>query len=262
MPKSNSSIRCFEGSAEPHAAFWSWKVLDAVDGGADGGAELSFIGVISEYSWMEDAVTPKNFARDLAKFGKGGPIQIRMHSPGGEIFAAGAIASMLGSYKGKKTVVIDGLCASAAVMVALSADTVKISDTAYMMIHNPYYSALMGQLDAEALKKIAVELETFTTGMLAAYESRTGIPQDELRTMLDAETWMTAAQAVEKGFADEVISGNSGGKTKPTELKNFVNVPGELLNMADEVEQSAADLELERQAQALRDEIDLYKEQK
>lgn len=245
-----SPIRCFEGSAEPYAAFWRWSVLDAAKDG-EGGAQLDFIGQISEFSWLGDEVTPAKFAQDLETFGKGGPITIRMHSPGGEVFAAGAIASMLSAYKGKKTVVIEGLCASAAVMVALSADVVRISDTAYMMVHNPGYGSLYGWLDAETLRKFADNLVVFTDGMLTAYENRTGLGREVLAGLLDAETWMTAEQAVTMGFADEVIAGG-GAKARPNELKNFVNVPGELLNVVDD----QADA-LEREAESLRFEVDL-----
>lgn len=253
----DSPIRCFDGSAEPFQPFWQWKVEDAAQP-----AELSFYGVISEYSWLNDTITPAKFKQDLQNYGKNGPITIRMHSPGGEIFAAHAIASTLRDYPGKKTVVIDGICASAAVMVALSADKIQIQDAAYMMVHNPGFGALGGWLDAETLRKAADMLDIFTTGMLDAYQNRTSLTRDELQSMLDAETWMTANQAVANGFADEVLTGKKMPDQARSAVKNalikYVNVPGELLNISSDGEQIAAGLESEREAQSLRDYIDLY----
>lgn len=255
MAKNNTPIRVAQGSAKPLEPFWAWQARNDF-----GEAELSFYGYISEYSWLDDDVTPKKFKSDLARYGRNGPITIRMHSGGGELVAASAIASMLTAYPGRKTVVIDGLCASAAVIVALSADVIKIHDAAYMMVHNPGYGLLWGWMDAVTLRKYADLLDTFTSGMLDAYESRTGLDRGTLTSMLDAETWMTALEAVEKGFAHEVVRGNS--PTPPSEsmknmLTNFINVPAELLNLSSR-ESDPQDLESDREAQRLRDEIDLY----
>ena len=122
----NKPIRVVEGNAKPFESFW--QVRDAAQTGGE--PEIDFIGYISEYSWMGDEVTPKKFKADLYEVGKGGPVTIRMHSGGGEIFAASAIRAILDQYPGDKTVCIDGLCASAAVAIALAGNKVKIYDTA------------------------------------------------------------------------------------------------------------------------------------
>lgn len=231
-------IRVVEGNAKPFAPFW--QVRNAAETG--GNPEISFYGYISEFSWMGDEITPKKFREDLYMLGNGGPITIRMHSGGGEVFAASAIRSMLIEYPGEVTVCIDGLCASAAVGVALAGDKIKIYDTAYMMVHNPSYPYLMGDLNADALQKMADELRVFKEGLLNAYESRTGLERSVLTTLLDETTWMTAAKAVELGFADEVLSGGAPVKTDNTVL-NYVNVPTALLNSVsvNEVEKPVTD---------------------
>jgi ATP-dependent Clp protease, protease subunit len=251
MPK--HPIRVFDGVTQPYDAFWQWNPVNAA-----GEPELSFYGYISEFSWLEDDITPKKFQNDLKSFGKNGPITIRMHSGGGEIFAAHAIASMLRDYPGKKTVIIDGLCASAAVMVALSADKVKIQDAAYMMVHNPGYGSLWGWMDAGTLRQYADMLDTFRNGMLDAYANRTQKSREELAALLDAETWMTATEAVAAGFADEVLTGGKPIKAQQIALKNFVNVPGELLNFTSEIQPDPQAIEIEREAQSLRDYLDVY----
>lgn len=228
----NKNIRVVEGNAKPFEPFW--QVRNAAQTGGD--PEIDFVGYISEFSWFDDDVTPKKFKDDLNKAGKGGPITVRMHSGGGEIFAAAAIRAMLSEYPGKVTVRIEGLCASAAVAIALAGDVVQIYDTAYMMIHNPAYTFFGAMLDADTMTKMADELRVFKDGLLNAYETRTKISRDELSAMLDAETWMTAQTAVELGFADEVISGGKSMKTDVKSVQNYVNIPSVLLNVADEEE--------------------------
>lgn len=224
----NNPIRVVEGNAKPYEPFW--QVRDAAQTGGD--PEIDFVGYISEFSWFGDEITPKKFKDDLYNVGKGGPVTIRMHSGGGEIFAAAAIRAMLIDYPGKKTVKIDGLAASAAVAIALAGDTVKIFDTSYMMVHNPGYGALMGYLDADTMEKFAAELRLFKEGLLNAYESRTRLDRKALSAMMDEETWMTAQQAVELGFADEVITGGSPIKKDLAEtVRNYAHVPQELLNL-------------------------------
>lgn len=220
-------IRVVEGSAKPFEAFWS--VRNAAQTGGD--AEVDLIGPISEFSWFGDEVTPKKFKEDLYNAGNGGPVLVRLHSGGGDIFAASTIRAILAEYPGKVTVNVMGLCASAAVGVALAADEVNVMDTAYFMIHNPAYMFFGAMLDSETMRKMADDLVVFKDGILNAYTERTGLSRDELSTMMDAETWMNAADAVSKGFADHVISGGRKLEVSAA-VKNFVNVPSVLLNQA------------------------------
>jgi ATP-dependent Clp protease protease subunit len=256
MPKTKQPIRCFDGEAEPYSRFWTWTPRNEADDG--GPAELSFYGVISEYEWFEDDITPQKFKQDLETFGGGGPIVVSIHSSGGAMFAASAIRAMLMRYEGHVTTRIDGVCASAAVWIATSGDVVQIQDSASVMVHNPGYNFL-----------IVSELEVFKNGLLDTYEKRTGLPRNQLSRMLNEGTWMTAKQAVENGFADEVISTRRviDPDDYKKELSNFANVPPEILNMVDvslvengpEPEPAPEhDLEFERQVQALRDEVDIY----
>ena len=226
----NNPIRVVQGNAKPYERFWT--VKDAAETGGD--PEIEFSGYISEYSWFGDEITPKKFKEDLYGIGKGGPVTIRVNSGGGEIIAASVIRATLLDYPGKKTVKVDGLAASAAVAVALAGDSVKIFDTAYMMVHNPGYGLLMGYLDADALDKFAEELRLFREGILNAYETRTGLDRAALAKMMDEETWMTAQQAVELGFADEVITGGSPiRKDVKYAVRDYAHVPPALLMAID-----------------------------
>jgi ATP-dependent Clp protease, protease subunit len=264
MPKSDRKrepIRCFDGDARPGEPFWNWRVRNANEEEYD--PELEFYGYISEYSWWEDDITPKKFKDELYTNGQGGPITIRINSGGGEVVAASVIRSILSDYPGKKTVRIDGMCASAAVAVALAGDEIQAQDTAYMMIHNPMYSFFLATLNAEDMLKLASELEIFKSGILDAYQNRTGLDREELSRMCTDETWMTAAQAKELGFIDEVISAGQSaiqpGENITNQLRNYHNVPSALLNAATkektEPDEPQTDPELERMAAELREEI-------
>lgn len=259
MPKKIEPIRCFEGSAKPYEPFWNWRVVDEAQAEAE--PELEFYGYISEYSWWGDEITPKKFKDDLNKFGQGGPVTVRINSGGGEVIAASTIRSILVDYPGRVTVRIDGLCASAAVMVALSGDVIRIQDSAYMMIHKPGYSMLFGYLTEDVLEGIVNTLKVFTASTVDLYALHTKIEPEKMEKMLLDETWMNANQAVELGFADEVIN-NSDPVKKNTSmmnmLENYKNVPSALLNLSSQEEQ-AVDVEFEREAQRLRDEIDVYR---
>ena len=219
-------IRIVEGTAKPHEAFWLMR--PAAEGQP---AEIDFFGYISEFSWLGDEITPQQFKQDLTRVGQGGPITIRIHGGGGDIFAAAAIRAMLMDYPGRKTVKIMGLAASAAVAIALAGDEIQIFDTAYMMIHNPGYQLLIGWITAEVMRKWASELELFSEGLINAYAGRTGLERPAIQQMMDAETWMTAQQAVELGFADKIVTGEKApAQITASTLQGFAHVPAVLIN--------------------------------
>lgn len=239
-------IRCFDGSAKPHERFWN--VRNAAETGGE--PEMEMYGYISEYSWFEDDVTPKLFKGDLYAVGKGGPITIRINSGGGDVIAASMIRAFLMDYPGYVTTRVDGLAASAAVAVAMAGKTVKMQDTAYMMIHDPAFAVFFAMLDIEALGQLLDALKTFKGGIMDAYQAKTGLSRERISKMMTSETWMSASEAVGLGFADQVISGSgdqgSGVKNgKVTNiavlnaLKGFENVPVALLKQVEGLGQGA-----------------------
>lgn len=177
--------------------FWAWK--NQTDGEA---AErvLELYGTIAEESWFDDDVTPKMF-RDELNAGTG-DITIWINSPGGDCVAASQIYSMLMDYKGKVTVKIDGLAASAASVIAMAGTRVLMAPTALMMIHNP---ATMAFGDHEDMKKAIDMLNEVKESIINAYEIRTGLSRTKLSHLMDEETWMNANKAIELGFADDTL---------------------------------------------------------
>ena len=129
--------------------------------------ELLFNGPISEDTWWGDEVTPALFRDELSKVS--GNLTVWLNSPGGDVFAASQIYSMLKNHKGKVTVKIDGIAASAASVVAMAGDETWISPTGYLMIHNPMTCASGNKADME--KAIAL-LDEIKEGIINAYEEK------------------------------------------------------------------------------------------
>ena len=265
MPSNHNPIRCFEGNAKPYEPFWKWVNLDSDM------PELELYGVISEYSWMDDDITPKRFKQDLYEYGKGGPVKLRIDSPGGDVIAASVIRSIMSEYPGEITAQIDGMAASAAVIVSITANKVQIMDSAYMMIHDPLVIVLLAALNIETLKQLHDNLKSIKDGIIPAYAQRTGLSENQISNMMTRETWMSAREAVEFKFADEIIAGGKKSKAAAIQniayvnaLTNYENVPHELLNSSSETPQetgAVVDEERARQIERLRGRIQTYRKE-
>lgn len=177
--------------------FWNWVSTDE-------GRTLYLDGAIAEETWFGDEVTPKQFKAEL--FSGEGDITIWINSPGGDVFAASQIYSMLMDYKGKVTVKIDGIAASAASVIAMAGTDVLISPTGLMMIHNPMTIAFG---DAGEIKKAIAMLSEVKESIINAYELKTGLSRAEISCLMDRETWFNAKKAVELGFADGILFSGS-----------------------------------------------------
>jgi len=223
-------LRVFEGTANPYEPFWRFRNSTETESGEP---ELEFYGYISEFSWWEDDITPKLFKDDLYKNGMGGPITIRMNSGGGEVFAASVIKSIIVEYPGRVTVRIDGLAASAATIVAMGGDVIKMQDSAYFMIHDPSAVA-WGTIDE--FKRVLKLLETIKEGIIDGYLGKTHLGPEKLAKMMTDETWMTAQEAYGYGFIDEVIvtsdkKMNFKNLAVMNALRHYQNVPDDLKSM-------------------------------
>ena len=116
--------------------------------------------------------------------------------------AAAQIYNMLSSYKGRVTVKIDGIAASAASVIAMAGDTVLVSPVSMLMIHNP---ATIAWGDHAEMQKAIDMLSEVKESIINAYVLKTGLSRPKLSHLMDAETWMDANKAVELGFADEIM---------------------------------------------------------
>jgi ATP-dependent protease ClpP protease subunit len=205
----------------PNKKFW-----DFVAPTNDAPAELILYGEISSTSWYGDEITPKQFSDDLAALGDITDLTIRINSGGGDVFAAVAIFTRLKNLKARKTVVIDGWAASAATIIAMAGDVIQISPSAAFMIHNPSI-ALLGYYETEDVTRFQEQLRMAKNSIINAYAHRTGKDQQELSALMDNESWFIGQEAVDAGFCDEVLFGESEERpgAMVVEISRYRNAP-------------------------------------
>lgn len=201
--------------------FWKFKNL-AED---DEKAELLLYGDIAERSWWNDTATPKKFADDLAALGSVKEITVYINSGGGDVFAAQAIGNMLERNSATVIAHIDGLCASAATIVACHADKVVAAADASYMVHPPSMG-VCDYLTAEDMRNCLKALDTIRGNIVTLYAKKTGRSEDECGTWMDETNWWTAAQAKENGFVDEVDDEESDAVVENRNGMLFVNSIG------------------------------------
>lgn len=144
-------------------------------------------------------VTAKDFRALLP--GKGG-VRVRVHSPGGDVFDGIAIHNDLRDHDGRVEIEIPGLAASAASIVAMAGDTIRMAPGAFLMIHNAW-GLVVG--DRRDMERVAGVLGQIDEALADTYVARTGKPKAEIVGLMDEETWLDGEAAVASGFADEVV---------------------------------------------------------
>lgn len=203
-------------AVKPKSQFWQFR------NETDEEAELILYGDISDTSWWGDEVTPKQFAEDLKGVGAVSNITVRINSGGGDVFAAQAIGNLLEQHSANVTAKIDGLCASAATIIACHCNKVVAANDSTYMIH-PVKMGLFGYADAVTLKQYIDALDAIRDNIVTLYAKKTGRDKDEVAAQMDATSWWTGAEAKDNGFVDELID-----DTEETEVENrggflFVN---------------------------------------
>lgn len=181
--------------------FWNFRTVKNEAGEDE--RELVMQGPIAEESWWGDEVTPEEFRQELNA--GTGPVTVWINSPGGDVFAASTIYTMLREYSGKNgkvTVKIDALAASAASVIAMAGDEVQMAPTALLMIHNP---ATIAMGDVREMEQTIQVLNEVKESIINAYATKTGLSRNKLATMMDEETWMNARRARQDGFCDTIM---------------------------------------------------------
>lgn len=152
--------------------------------------------------WWNDGsmVSAKQFSDELKKLPSTvNEIVVRINSPGGDVFDGVAIYNRLKQHPAKVTVYIDGLAASIASIIALAGDEVIIGEGALFMIHLPWTWAMGNRMELDNTINRLLDVEE---QLISIYSKKTGLDRAEIRTMLEAETWLGADEAIEKGFVN------------------------------------------------------------
>lgn len=178
----------------------SWYTIKAA--ADDATAEISIFDAIGA-TWDGEGVTAKQFIADLRAI-KAPAVNLSINSPGGSLFDGIAIYNALKSHSATVTAKVMGVAASAASVIAMGADRIEMGAGTFMMVHK---SASVAWGNADEMRSTADWLDKIDMSMGAIYVARTGKTADEVAALLSDETWFTADEAVEAGFADAIIEG-------------------------------------------------------
>lgn len=174
--------------------FWNWIHDDS------GGRVLRLEGPIDSESFWGDEITPQDFRDEL--YAEEVDITLWINSPGGNVFAAAEIYTMIRDYPHNVTVRIASIAASAASVIAMAGNTVEMSPTALLMVHDPSTIAMGNARDME---KVIATLNEVKESIINAYMAKTGLSHNRISKLMSDETWINAKKAVELGFADVIL---------------------------------------------------------
>lgn len=162
---------------------------------------ITMFDIIGEDFWSGGGVTAKKVAAQLRAIA--GPVEVQINSPGGDMFEGIAIYNVLREHPYDVTVKVMGMAASAASIIAMAGDTVEIGAASFLMIHNCWVLAMGNRHD---MRETADFLEPFDAAMVDVYAARSGQKAEDIAKWMDAETFMSGSQAIERGFADALLA--------------------------------------------------------
>lgn len=199
-------------SNHPDKCWYSIKAL------AKGRAEILLYDEIG--SW---GITAQQFARDLKVLGDLSQIDLRIHSPGGDVFEGMAIYNLLRTHPANVDGYVDGLAASMASVVLMACNTIYIPENAMIMVHKPW--GIQGG-DADDMRRYAELLDKVESSLVMAYVAKTGKSEEDIKALLKSETWMTGREAIEAGFADHITEPlQAAAQLSSQRMQEFHNMP-------------------------------------
>lgn len=187
--------------------------------------EICLYDDIGESFWG-GGISAAQFKKDLDALGAVNTIDLRINSPGGQVFDGLTIYNLLTQHKARIVTHIDGLAASIASVIAMAGDEIRIAVNAMMMIHN---AAGMCAGTADEMRSTADLLDTVTGTIQGVYAKRSGVDAAQIGKMMDDETWMTAQQAVDCGLANKVVDSMNVTALADLSRYKFRNAPATLL---------------------------------
>ncbi|MDI6497881.1 Clp protease ClpP [Leuconostoc suionicum] len=214
-------------------------------------AQIDIFGDIVSEKWFDEETSATSFRDALKELGDVSTINLSINSGGGSVFDGIAIYNMLKSHKATVNVYIEGLAASIASVIAMAGDTITMRSGSMMMVHMPW---TLSQGNAEEMRKTADTLEKTGDSIVDIYSERTGISSDDIRNIMNDETWLSAEEAVEQGWATKLDKKEAVMNSVPKEiLGRFSNVPKNVLARVEKKTLSQDRLDLiEREKQTLK----------
>jgi len=161
-----------------------------------------------------------------------GPVRIRLNSGGGIAFDGTAIHAVLSEYRGHKTIIVQGIAASAASVIMMAGDRIEMSAGSVLMIHDPSQDFTGYRGTSGEHRRVADSLDKISEAVAQIYSQRSGKPLSEIREIMTAESWFTPEEAVAAGFAHFALS--DGEKTPPADFdyRAYAHSPSNLIQMS------------------------------
>lgn len=191
--------------------------------------ELFLYGTVGEIFFDEDSFSSRAVVNALSAHGRGEDITVRINSGGGFTDEGVAVYNALFAHQGKVTVVIDGVAASAASVIAMAGDEIIMRNGSYMMVHDP---AGITVGNAQDHTKTIEALETIANSMAGIYADRTGRDLEEVRAEMKEERWMTPSEAVEAGYADRTEKTRARQATA-FDYRMYAHAPDRMVALAE-----------------------------
>lgn len=169
-------------------------------------ASINIYGDIVSWKWVESDVTAYDLSKQLEEMQDVDTIHVHINSYGGEVKEGLAIYNALRAHKAKVITYCDSFACSIASVIFMAGDERLMNTASLLMIHNAW---TIGQGNSEELRKIADDLEVITSASVEAYKARATISEEEIRKLMDAESWIAPAKAIEYGFATGIVEEKS-----------------------------------------------------
>ena len=180
---------------------------------------MTISGAIGQGGWFYDATSASDVRRALDGV-TAATIRIKLNSGGGDAFDGIEIYNYLKDHSAHVTVEVTALAASAASIIAMGADEIIMRTGSNLMIHEAATFAYGTKSD---IQKTMNALETIDESIVSIYKQRTGLSSEEIRNMIEAETWLTAEEALEKGFVDLIETAEDPDEPEKDDFINFSN---------------------------------------
>jgi ATP-dependent protease ClpP protease subunit len=176
---------------------------------------ITIFDIIGEDFWSGEGVTAKSVAKQLRAIS--GPVEVQINSPGGDVFEGFAIYNLLREHPYDVSVKVIGMAASAASVIAMAGDTIAVGAAAFIMIHNCWVLAVGNRND---LREAADFLEPFDAALRQVYMARTGQKEPKINQMMNDETYINGQEAVDMGFADELLPSDATTVDKEAQARD------------------------------------------
>ena len=195
--------------------------------------DLFIFGDITSWEWLESDVGAFSFSKELAEIDT--PLNVHINSYGGEVAEGLAMYNMLKNFKHEITTICDGFACSIASVIFMAGNKRIMPKSSLLMIHNAWSRATG---DSNDLKKAAEDLEKITQPSIEIYKEATGLNEVVIKEMMDVETWLSADEALDLGFATSIEQANAKQSLDNYHLQKVIMENKELKNQLKKINET------------------------